>query len=127
MPGIFINDDLFPFTLWILRGLKVWETRTRNMLGSLIGNRVAIISTSRKRKPLVVGYATISEARHVPREDFEIYRGASMIVKGSKYDCNDRGKWLYRMSNVEKCEPFPLPDNIIRHGRSWCLIKEAQA
>ena len=122
MYGIYINDDLFPFTLWILVGLKVWETRTRNMLGRLLGNRVAIVSTSRKRKPLIVGYATISEARHIPREDFEFYRGPAMIVKGSKYDCGEKGKWLYRMSNIEKCEPYALPDNIEKHGRSWCYI-----
>lgn len=122
--GIYINDDLYPFTLWILRGLKVFETRNRNMLGRLIGHRVAIISTSRNRAPLIVGYATITETRHVTREEFEIYRGASMIEKCSKYDCNDRGKWLYRMSDVEKCEPHPLPGNIIRHGRSYCEILE---
>ena len=120
--GIYINDDHYPFTLWILRGLKVFETRNRNMLGKLLGHRVAIISTSRKRKPLIVGYATITEARHVTREDFEIYRGPCMIEKSSKYDCTDRGKWLYRMSNVEKCKPQPLPGSAIKHGRSYCEL-----
>ena len=125
MYGIYINDDLYPFTLWILVGLKIWETRSRNMLGKLIGHRVAIISTSRKRKPLIVGYATITEVRHVTKYDFDMYRGNCMIERGSKYDCSEKGKWLYRMSNVEKCEPHPLPDNVIRHGRSYCeILKE---
>ena len=119
--GIFINDDYMTYTNFILIGLKLWETRNRNMLGRLIGRRVALISTSKYHTHQIVGYATISEARHVSLEEFDMwYRTPSIIVEGSKYDCTEKGKWLYRMRNPERCETIPLPDNTIRHGRSWC-------
>lgn len=124
MKGIFINDDYLPYTNFILMKLKSYETRNRNMLGKLLGERVALISTSKNHKPRIVGFATISEARHVNPEEFEMFRTSCIIVEGSKYDCGAKGKWLYRMKDPERCEPRPLPEDIIRHGRSWCDIPQ---
>lgn len=124
MYAIYINEDYLPFADLILSGMKVWETRNRNMLGKLIGEQVAIVSTSRKRKPLIKGLATITEARHVTPEEYELFRGKTYVPKGSKYDCTPRGKWLYRMSNPIHLAPIPLPEDIIRHGRSWCYIPQ---
>ena len=121
--GIYINEDKLPFVDWILAGTKLWETRNRNMLGKLIGREVLIIATSKKHKPMIKGIATISEARHVTPEEYELYRGGTCVPKGSTYDCGEKGKWLYRMTNpVAFPLRIPLPDDIIRHGRSYCEL-----
>ena len=119
MYGIFVNEDSFPYAHKIVSGEKTYETRSRNMLKRLNGKRVAIISTRRGQKPMIIGYAEVFAVTYWSRETLDKFRTLTLIPEGSKYDCTGAGKWCYWMNDAEPCEPYPLPENAIRHGRSY--------
>lgn len=119
--GIFVNQNgCIPYAELIAKALKPYETRSKNMLSALVGERVYIIRTKRNKKPMIIGQATIEYGFFVKAECFDAYRKLTFIPEGSSYDCHGKGKWLYKMGNAEECEPFELPSSAIRHGRSWC-------
>ena len=119
-PGIFINCSSLPFIDWILSGKKPCETRTRDMLRSLIGRRVLLIETGHGRK-IVRGSAIVGEPIVVrSREQWEDLRHMHAISSGSAYDWkpDTKVKYCYPMLNVQPCAPFS-PKEGIRHGRVW--------
>ena len=121
MKGIFVNEDGgVPYAHAIVEGRKPIETRSRNMLRQLLGDRVAIVCTRRAKSPTIVGYATISTAIYYSAEKLDEMRDLTLIPEGSKYDCKIGSKWCYFMEDPETCDPYPLPDNAVRHGLSWC-------
>ena len=123
MKGIFVHQlsrNGVKYADAIVDGLKPIETRTRNMLGGLEGERVAIVRTMSGSVPTVIGYADLVRYEFCPYCLFEMYRNETLIPPGSRYDVSGRGKWFYHMANPERCEPYPLPSSAIRHGRSWC-------
>jgi len=121
MYGIFVNDDgPVKYAEAIVTGRKPVETRSRNMLKRLYGQRVAIIQTGKNKAPTIIGYATITAAFHYPKEYMDNIRYHTLIPAGSKYDSDSRGKWCYWMSWPEACKPYSLPGNAVRHGRSYC-------
>lgn len=121
MKAMFVNEDGgVHYALAIVRGYKPWETRTKNMLSQLIGERVAVVRTRRGKTPTVIGYVTVRDSRHFNGKYLDENRDKTLIPKGSKYDVNGWAKWVYILEDPEPCEPYPLPENAIRHGRSWC-------
>ena len=125
MYGIFVNErGAGRYATWLVSGDKTIETRNRDMLSALVGKRVAIVktrsSTMPKYKPMVVGYVTITGKAFCKAEDFYKHFKEHMVSEGSAYDCNGKGKWFYYVEDAEKCAPYPLPDDAVRHGRSWC-------
>ena len=56
---VFINCDLFPFISWIISGKKLFETRNRNTLKSLIGKTVFLAETGKGKRPVIRCIATI--------------------------------------------------------------------
>ena len=121
MYGIFVNSDgCVPYADAIVSGAKTIETRSRDMLAQLVGKRVAVVRTRRGKNPTIVGYVLIKSKLFVNAKAFEIFRDATLIPVGSKYDVHGKGKWLYSLGEAEKCEPYPLPKSAVRHGRSWC-------
>ena len=121
MFGIFVNSDggIF-YADAIVEGYKTIETRNRDMLSHLVGKRVAVVKTRRGKNPTIVGYVRIKSKLFVDAKAFEVFRDATLIPVGSKYDCHGKGKWLYSLVEPEKCLPYPLPESAVRHGRSWC-------
>lgn len=121
MYGVFINEDRVAWAQLIVQRIKLAETRSRNMLKRLVGDRVAIISTQRGRKPMIIGYADITSADFVSAEDFFSPEWVlkHQVLPGMEYACTGKGKWCYTMSNAEPCEPYLLPEDAIRHGRSY--------
>lgn len=120
MYGIFVNENGgVPYAQAIVQGYKNIETRSRNTLKNLVGKRVAIIRTKRNKKPTIVGYARIREATFHTPEALDYLRDLTCIPVGSKYDCHGKGKWCYIMTEAEQCEPYELPSDAIRHGRSY--------
>ena len=120
-PAVFINSARVPFVDLIGSCFKRYETRTRNMLGRFLGQRVLIVETGRG-KPLVRFSAEIDGVIVVrSRSAWEKYRQDACIPLGSEYDWHDgtKVKWLYRLRNVRPLGPFPLPDSCRRHGRTW--------
>lgn len=120
MYAIYVNEPgCIPYARLIAEAYKTLETRSRNVFKQIIGERVAIIRTSRHSQPTVVGYATISKADYISREEFQQLFSKHLVPPGSKFDCKGAGKWCYTMTNARPCEPYPLPQNRINHGRSY--------
>jgi len=121
MYGVFVNENGgIRYAHAIAKAIKPVETRSRNMLKSLVGERVAIIRTRRGKNPLIVGYATIVKAEKQSRDWLDSHRDLTLIPEGSSYDCKGTFKWCYWLSSAEECEPYQLPASAVRHGRSWC-------
>lgn len=120
MYGIFVNEDGgIRYAEAIVKGYKRAETRSRNMLRALEGERVAIIRTKRNKKPTIIGYADLVRWEFCPWSLWGGTYADTLIPPGSKYDISGRGKYLYYFENPQECEPYELPDNAIRHGRSY--------
>jgi len=121
MIGIFVNSDgCVPYADAIVGGYKRIETRNRDMLRDLVGKKVAVIRTRRGKNPTIVGYVTIDSKAFANVKEFELVRQYTLIPPGSKYDVHGKGKWLYSLRDAEQCEPYALPMDAVRHGRSWC-------
>lgn len=119
MKGFFLNCSGNTFDADIFSGKKKIETRTRNMLSKLNHERVAVIKTG-KGKPVVIGTVTINGWCYPCKPIWDsLQRKAACIEPGSKYDC-ETGKYCYFLENPIPCDPYPVPANAVRHGRSWC-------
>lgn len=120
MYAIYVNEPgCIPYARLIAEAYKTLETRSRNVFKQIIGERVAIIRTSRHSQPMVVGYATISGAEFISRAEFQQLFNKHLVPPGSKFDCKGAGKWCYTMTAAEPCEPYLLPISRINHGRSY--------
>ena len=118
MYGIYINCHLFPFVAWILSGRKAYETRGRNMLRALIGQRVALIETGKSPAPMVRGFATIASAEQIDYSNITARKAARIL--GTSFDILPGGtKWFYKLTDIQTVEPLPVPDARINHGRAW--------
>lgn len=120
MKGFFCsNDHSTNYAEMIVEKRKTIETRNKNMLKNLVGERVAVIRTG-KGKPMVIGYVDITACSFCNEEDFPKYFYQHWVLYMSKYYVKTKGKYFYHLANAEKCIPYQLPENAIRHGRSWC-------
>ena len=123
---VYINCKLFPFIDWIISGLKVYETRNRNTLKSLVGKTIYFAETGTHKRPVIRCACTIdSVIKITDRKTYNLYRRQTKIKKGSAFDwkTDTKYKYLYKLSNVIPVPSFPVPDNIIRHGRTWAEIE----
>lgn len=118
MKAMFVNENEYPYAQEIALRLKTIETRGKNMLSALVGERVAIVVTCSNCYPMVIGYVDIVSAEKKDWVFLDHNRSKTRIPKGSKYDTDSR--WCYFLENAAPCRPFPLPSSAIRHGRSWC-------
>ena len=118
MYAVYINCRLIHFLNLILSGAKVYETRTRDMLRRLVGQRVYLAETGTGPVPMVMASAVIASARSVPFSDVAA-RDAACIV-GTPYDIKpDGSKVFYRLTDVQPVAPFPVPACRINHGRAY--------
>ena len=127
MKAMFVNEDTVKYADLIVSGRKTIETRKKNMLKPLVGERVAVVSTRRSRVPMVVGYVNVQSYMFCPINMLNMWRSETCIPVGDSYDNLGKrdgihGKWFYELSNPEPCAPFVLPADAGRHGRSWCEI-----
>lgn len=118
MYAVYINCRLIPFLDLILSGMKAYETRSRDMLRSLVGQRVYLVETGTGPVPMVRASAVIASARSVPFSDVVARRSA--CIAGTSYDIKPGGtKVFYRLMDVQPVAPFPVPACRINHGRSY--------
>lgn len=124
MKAMFVNENGGVRYAWaIVSGYKTVETRSRNMLSALVGERVAVIRTRRNSSPVIVGYVNVDKCEWVDKKALHTreWQDRTLIPIGSEYDCTGKGKYCYFLSEPERVEPpMPLPENVVRHGRSWC-------
>lgn len=127
--AVYINCNGIPFVDLIMMFQKPVETRNRNTLRTLTGERVYIAETRNGRKPLVrcslvFGEPAIAETRAA----WETVRNAACIPAGHpRYDWNGttRRKVIYPISDVHACDPFILPEGV-RHGRVWMEFNDEE-
>ena len=121
-PIVFINCSVFPFVLWILSGLKLFETRNRDTLKKLVGRRVMLAETGKGKKPIVKCIATIDYVIRIDNyKQWKKYRKQCRIVPGSAFDWakgKTKYKYLYHLTDIEKIPEFNPPEGF-RHGRVW--------
>lgn len=118
---LYINCKLFPFIDLIISGLKLFETRNRNTLKTLIGKTVYLAETG-KGKATVKATCIIREPVIITdKAVYESYRNKTMIETGSEYDwkSSTKQKVLYPLENVRSVPAFPVPGNVVRHGRIY--------
>ena len=120
IPVVFINCSVFPFIAWILSGRKVYETRSRDTLRALVGQRVLLAETGRSGRPIIRCSCVIDHAITCDRGAFRKLRSLHLVPARSAYDWKQgtRKKVLYRITDVQPVVPFPAPEGV-RHGRVW--------
>ena len=96
MKAVFIADDRGAhYAEWIVKAYKTVETRRKNMLRLLVGERVAVVRTG-KGKPMVVGYVDIvSSSFCASAEEFQKNFYKHLVPYWSNYYTNANGKWFY--------------------------------
>ena len=123
LPVVYINCRRNPFCDYILNGFKLYETRTRNMLGCLIGKRCLFCETGTGKYPKTRFYATIDSVIRIDsKEQFEQYRKECCIRTGSDYDWTPetKCKYLYHLSDIIGEDEYPISfSKEHRHGRVW--------
>lgn len=119
MRGMYVHcSKRLPFVDWMLSRVKPWETRGRDMLGDLVGERVAIIETGRSPVAMIRGYATITRKKTVSYDNVRARRAARIL--GTPYDIKPgKTKVFYRLEHVTRCKPYPLPAQHSNNGRAW--------
>ena len=126
MKAIYLRDGAWSnYGALIVNGVKTIETRNKNTLRSLVGERVAIAWSNgrkhRKQNWEVIGYVTISGNSFCDGKDFDEFFFQHFVPVGDEFYPKDgKGKWFYYLADAEACDPYPLPSSVIRHGRSWC-------
>lgn len=122
IPVVFVNCSSVPYVDMILSGKKVFETRSRNTLKSLVGRRVLIAETG-KGSPVIRCSARITTAFTLENSfAWNMFRDYTAVPEGTTHDWKEgtKVKWLYELSSVRPVSvPFVLPSDSIRHGRVW--------
>ena len=125
MTAIYVHDTrAIPYSIAIASSIKPIETRTRDVFGRFVGQRVLIIRTRDGHPADVIGSAFIAGKRFYSAAELDAMRDQTLIQPGSMYDCKKRGKWGYHMTNAVKfSEPVPLSDFVISSKtRSYAMI-----
>lgn len=120
IPVVGINSASAPFMADIGDLLKRLETRSRNMLRSLVGQRV-ILAETRQGGYLAMYTVVIRSARPVrSREEWDDLRPLHRVPVGNPFDWQegDRVRWVYELSGLRRLQPFLVPEGR-RHGRTW--------
>lgn len=121
MKVVWINSSSAPFLDDICLRRKPFETRTRNMLGSLVGERVVFAESARGAR-LARCSGVIRSVRTVTSwDEWDALRPLHRVPADSKYDWkpDTKIKYLYEISNIRVLRPFRIPKGIINHGRTW--------
>lgn len=107
--GININCKRYPFIDWILKRMKVIETRNTPSLRPYVGQRVGLVQTG-KGKAMLRGYATIKEEiRYDSEMGFYIDFCGHMIDKTMlKYVFKNGVKYGYTLVDVVEIDPVPV-------------------
>lgn len=116
MKGFYMNE----LTDELLSGRKKLESRNRNTLHSLVGERVFIIKTGvgivgscRLGHPIIIS----SQAQ------YESYRPFTMVAPGSRYDYTGGKKYLYPVYDpIQYPVAVKIPERAVRHGRVWIEV-----
>lgn len=122
MPAVvWINSSSAPFLDDICARLKPFETRSRDMLGSLKGQRVIFAESARGARLARCSAVIRSVLTVTSREQWEALRPLHRVPVGNIYDWKPETKikYLYELASIRILRPFRIPEEGIPHGRSW--------
>ena len=123
---VWINSSSAPFLDDIEARLKPLETRSRNMLGRLVGQRVVLAESARKQR-LARCSVFIRSVRTVTTwEEWDALRPLHRVPVGNQYDWKPETKikYLYELTNLRRLRPFRIPETgTVPRGRSYAEIK----
>lgn len=125
IPIVFINCSSAPYIDKIMNGNKIYETRTRNTLKSLVGKTVLLCETG-NGKSIVRCSARIVKAFPVTSYyEWNMFREYTCIPFRSPHEWTEKTKikWLYEIDSVRPLVPF-IPRPGFRHGRVWMESNE---
>lgn len=128
IPAVYVHESrAVPYAQAIAQGYKPIETRTRDVLGRFVGQRVLIVRTRDGHKADIIGSAFIADKRFCTAAELDNMRDQTLIPPGSRYDCHGRGKWAYTMSNaVLFKDPMPLECyDVNTKTRSYAMVSLA--
>ena len=121
IPILFINCSSAPFLDKIMNRQKIFETRSRNMLRSLVGQRVLLAETGKGKPPIVRCSVIIRSGFPVESfHEWDMFRDYTQVRTDSPFEWSDttKRKWLYELSDIRPVSPF-TPSEGLRHGRVW--------
>lgn len=120
IPVVGINSRSAPFMTDIGRLDKRLETRSRNMLRSLVGQRV-ILAETKQGGYLAMYSVVIRSVRAIrSREEWDALRSLHRVPIDNSYDWkpDTRVKYVYEITGLRRLRPFLVPEGV-RHGRVW--------
>lgn len=125
VPAIYVrNTKEAKYADYIVGKLKPVETRTRDVLGHFVGQRVLVIRTEAGKKPMIIGSAFVKEKAFRTAEQLDYIRDLTMIPKGSEFDASQGGKWCYYLNDAVEYEPFPLERlEVEKRTRSFAMLR----
>lgn len=125
-PAIYVrNTKDVAYADLIVKGEKTIETRTKDVLGRFVSQRVLIIATGRGKPSAIIGSVIIKNKKFCTAKELDSLREETRIPVGSEFDCHNTGKWCY-----ELVLPFEWPTGIYnfpihKRTRSWAMIPYA--
>lgn len=123
MYGIYVHEtQKEPYATQIVAGKKIIDTRTRDMLGKLVGERVLVIRTRSGHKADIIGAVTIIGKVWFADHVLNYIRDRTCIPKGSKYDTHNGGKWCYYIADPIEFIPMQL-ENLTVLSRNMSFAK----
>ena len=103
--------------------LKRFETRNRDMLGFLVGQRVILAESKngKRQARYSVVIRSVTEVRS--REQWDALRPLHRVPVGNMYDWKPgtKVKYLYELSGLRRLRPFTVPEGVPR-GRTGTEI-----
>ena len=122
--AIYIHDTKAePFTDWILDGKKTIETRTRNVLYNMLGNRVLIIRTRSGHDAEIVGSVFINDYGFYTKEQLDEMRDKTCIAPESRFNECKAGKWCYFLKNPHRYEKPTLLKELTVYKRTMSFAQ----
>ena len=106
----------------IADGIKPVETRSRNMLQALVGERVAIVRTMRGKAPTVLGYVTVCSATFKPWECMDANRDLTLIL-GSYFEVPFGENVFDAAVSVESLHHFTKEEKIPLYRKLHAALK----
>lgn len=120
---VWINSSSAPFMDDIGALLKRFETRNRDMLGFLVGQRVILAESKNGKRQARYSVVIRSVAEIRSREQWDALRPLHRVPVGNMYDWKPgtKVKYLYELSGLRRLRPFTVPEGVPR-GRTGTEI-----
>lgn len=125
IPVVFINCKKVPYVDMIIDHKKKYETRTRNILRSLVGRRILIAETGKGMPDIRCSAILDAPIIVTDKQSWDNFKPETCVPDGNEHDWNENTqcKWLYRLLEVHELYNIPWKEGK-RHGITWMEYEE---